>query len=198
MAVPEASLGAVVLVLLLAGLGAPIPEEAALLAGGVIAHRTGFPFWATLLVCAAGVLAGDFVLFTSARRLGPMALERRPFRTLLPPERRAKLEALFERRGGVIVFLARHIAGLRAPIFVLAGVHGMPRGRFFLYDGLGVCVTVPVVVGLGYFLSHYVDQVRHDLARIEEHVLIAAVALLLLYALGATVRRYVHRRRATT
>ena len=42
------------------------------------------------------------------------------------PERREKVEEKFARYGNVIVFMGRHMAGLRAPIFAMAGMHDMP------------------------------------------------------------------------
>ena len=39
----------------------------------------------------------------------------------MTPERREQVEEMFARYGNVIVFMGRHMAGLRAPIFAMAG-----------------------------------------------------------------------------
>ncbi len=57
-------------VLMLCGLGLPIPEDVALLAGGYLAHRgiTRYPI--TLAVSLLGVVTGDNSLFFMGRRFG--------------------------------------------------------------------------------------------------------------------------------
>jgi membrane protein DedA with SNARE-associated domain len=92
---------------------------------------------------------------------------------LLPPERSARIEALYQRRGGWIVFLARHVAGLRAATFVMAGVHRMRPRTFIAWDGLAACVSVPLMVGLGYAGALHLDRVRADIALVERYVLLA-------------------------
>src|SRR5438874_10686005 len=47
------------LTLFAAGLGLPIPEEVAIIAGGVLAHEHVVHWWIALPVCILGVLGGD-------------------------------------------------------------------------------------------------------------------------------------------
>ena len=184
----HASLGLLFVGLVAAGLGVPVPEDILLLLAGSLAHRTSLSLLLVLPVCMTGVLLGDLLLFTSARRLGEHALERPLFRRLLPPKVRQRVEALMSKRGPVIIFVARHVAGLRAPVFALAGMHGMPLGRFVLWDALGMLISVPVTVSLGYFFSQHIDRVRTGMAS-AEHWILAGVALALAaYALIVGVR----------
>jgi membrane protein DedA with SNARE-associated domain len=168
--------------LLAAGLGVPLPEDVVLLAGGVLAHRGVTSLPGTLAVCAAGVLGGDVLLFLWARRLGESAYTLPAVARLLPPARRARVERLFTRHGGRIVFVARHLAGLRAPVFAVAGIHGLPLGRFLFWDALGLCVSAPAVVGLGYLFSDRIDRIRGDLSRAEHWALLLFVLGFAVYA----------------
>ena len=161
----------VVVALIVAGLGVPVPEDIMLLAAGVLVHRGEVSYPGALLACAIGVIIGDTTIFLIARRLGPSALERRPFKLLITPERRARIEHMFERYGNVIVFMARHMAGLRAPTFAMAGMHGMSLGKFWLWDGLGLCISAPVVIGIGYWLADNLEDARERLASFEYVIL---------------------------
>ena len=61
--------------------------------------------------------------------------------------------------------MGRHMAGLRAPMFAMAGMHNMPISKFWLWDGLGLCVSAPVVIGIGWWLADKLDEaqeVLHD------------------------------------
>jgi membrane protein DedA with SNARE-associated domain len=171
------------------GFGFPVPEDVVLLAAGALAHRGIVPLAPAVAVCMAGVLAGDVVLFVTARRLGPGALDRPLFRRILPPERRRKLEGFLEARGGAAVFIARHVAGFRAPVFALAGMHGMPLARFILWDALALCISAPAVFTLGWWSSAHLELARRGLARLEHWLLLGVALVVLGYSLFATLRR---------
>ncbi len=185
----HAPLGLLVLALLAAGLGLPLPEDLVLLTAGGLSHRGGVALPLTVAVCAAGVLGGDLILFLTARRLGPAALSRRPFRALLPPERRTRIEGMLRRRGPAVIFVARHLAGIRAPTFALAGIHGMPLRTFLMWDALGACVSVPLTVVIGYLFSEHLDRVGRGMSRVEHWVAAAAVTVLCTYLLVQWLRR---------
>jgi membrane protein DedA with SNARE-associated domain len=176
--------GSVVLIfiwLVVGGLGVPIPEDIALLATGVLVHRGALELPIAMIVVIVGVLAGDVMLFLLARRLGPAIYQRRPFRRLLPPQRRARIEDAYRRHGGRLVFLARHVAGLRAAVFAMAATHGMSFRRFLAWDALAACVSVPLIVALGYFGSQHADRIRQGIATGRELALLALVLALLVY-----------------
>jgi membrane protein DedA with SNARE-associated domain len=169
----QGSMVLVFLWLVIGGVGLPVPEDAALLAAGVLVHRGATGPVVAVALCFLGVLGGDAMLFYFARRLGPRAYERKLFRRILPPQRRAKIEEAYARYGGRLVFFARHVAGLRAAVFAMAGIHGMRPARFFAWDAAAACVSIPVVVGLGYVGSTHVDLVRHGIARAHHYILLA-------------------------
>jgi len=162
--------------LVIAGFGVPIPEDVVLLAGGVLAHRGITSIPATAAVCFVGVLVGDAILFTMARRLGPAALERPAVARFLTRERRARIEALMGRHGGAVVFVGRHLAGARTPVFAMVAIHGMERWRFVLWDALALCVSAPLVLGLGYAFSDRIDLVHRQMARADHYLLLVCVA----------------------
>ncbi len=178
------SIALVVLALIVAGLGVPIPEDIMLLAAGVLVHRGEVSYVGALIACAIGVFVGDTTIFLIARKLGPAALTRRPLRWVITPERRAQVEEMFHRRGNVIVFMGRHMAGLRAPIFAMAGMHNMKLRSFWLWDGLGLCVSAPVVIGIGWWLADRLDDARMYMQHFEYAVgglLVCAVVGFLLW-----------------
>lgn len=161
------SLALIAAALLVAGLGVPLPEDPLLLAAGVVSHLQGIWLPGVIVGAASTILAADLTLFSLARRLGPSVLDRPLLGRLLSTERRARLEELFARRGDVVVFTARHLPGLRTPVFVLAGLHGMRPSRFVLWDGLGLLITAPLMVSAGWLGSAHVDLVARELSRAE-------------------------------
>jgi membrane protein DedA with SNARE-associated domain len=186
------SLALIVAWLLIGSLGVPLPEDAALLAAGVMIERgLTHPILAIVLVIA-GVLGGDAVLFFAARRLGPEAYKRKLFQKLLPPARREKIDRAFEKYGGRFVFLARHVAGLRGAVFAMAGIHGMAPRKLFFWDALAACISIPIVMALGYFGSAHIDRIRHGISHVEHSVVLVAV----IAVLGFVTWRHLHLRSA--
>jgi membrane protein DedA with SNARE-associated domain len=174
-ALQHGSIVFVFLWLAVGGLGAPLPEDVALLAAGALIERGAASPIAMFAVVMFAVLGGDAVLFFGARRLGPSALNRRPFCKLLPPARRAKLEAAYRRHGGLVVFIARNVAGVRAAAFALAGIAGMSPRKFLTCDAAAACIGVPFFMWLGYAGAEHADDVRAALAVVQRGILLAGV-----------------------
>jgi membrane protein DedA with SNARE-associated domain len=168
--------GAIFALLVGGGVGAPVPEELVQLTAGFLAHAEYLRFVPALVTCWLGIVTGDFLFYSLARRHGAAVLETRPVRRVLTPRRRAWLEQHFRRHAFWTVVIARHTSGLRLPAFALAGTHGVRPRTFLLADALSALVSVPVVVSLGYLLSHELAEVRRRV-RLAELGIVAAVLL---------------------
>jgi membrane protein DedA with SNARE-associated domain len=191
-AVLQGSLVFVFAWLALGGLGAPLPEDAALLSTGVLIQRGTVPAALGLAVVLVGVLGGDALLFFAARKLGPRAYERRMFQRILPPARRAKIEGAYRRFGGRLVFVARHVGGLRAATFAMAGITGMRPLRFLAWDAAAAALSVPLMVGVGYYGATHVERMRKGVAHVQHYIAFAAI----LVVVGAFVWHQIRSLRA--
>jgi len=167
------SLPLLVALLLVAGLGVPIPEDVMVIAGGVLAHRTALPWPLVLLALYAGAIGADCLLYAMARRYGEGLLARAPFRWILSSERRVRVRQLFAHYGARAVFVGRHLGGVRALVFAMAAIEGVPFRIFLLWDAVAGLITVPFVFGLGYLFSAHVSAVAQGLARAEHWALFA-------------------------
>jgi membrane protein DedA with SNARE-associated domain len=164
------------LALCLGGVGFPIPEEVPVLTAGVLAHRGVVRWWLALLVCIAGVVTGDLVLYLTGRRWGERALDLRLVRRFLDVERRRALEAAYRRYGMLIVFAARHVIGLRAAAFVMAGVVRLPFWKFALADGVAIAYGIPLNFAIAYFFSEHLHAILADLRRVESWIALVLLA----------------------
>jgi membrane protein DedA with SNARE-associated domain len=177
------------LILFLAGLGVPIPEEVPVLASGVLAHEGVVRWWLTLPVCVLGVLSGDVALYWVGRHWGERVLAWRIVRFVLSREREEALKAAYRRHGVKIVFTARHVMGLRAAAFLTAGIARVPFGRFLAVDAAGALLGVPVAFGLAFFFTDQLEQIVRDVHRVERWVALIALALAAAYFAVRTYRR---------
>lgn len=158
------------------GLGVPVPEELVQLTAGYLARRGVLWLPATMAVAWVGIVTGDFLLFRASRRLGPSVLASRHVVRVLTPGRRALVERHFARHAILTIVVARHASGLRLPVFALAGTSGVRSATFLLADGLSALVSVPLVVGAGWYLAGHVEELRRDIHWIEAALAVVAVA----------------------
>jgi membrane protein DedA with SNARE-associated domain len=177
----------VFLVLVVAGLGVPIPEELVVLASGVLAHEGVVRWWLMLAVCLLGVLTGDVVLYWVGHHWGERVLACRPVRWGLSPEREKALKAAYRRHGVKIVLTARHVTGLRAAAFLTAGIARVPFGRFLAADTAAATIGVPVTFGLAFFFAAQLQQIQAGVHRAERW---AVVLALLVAGAWIAVRAY--------
>ncbi|HYR79116.1 MAG TPA: DedA family protein, partial [Candidatus Dormibacteraeota bacterium] len=168
-------------VLLLCGLGMPIPEDVALLAGGYMVHRgiTRYPI--TLAVSLVGVVAGDNSLFFLGRRFGTGWVR---YFGIGRPGRQVQIERIqkfMQRHGHRAIFYARFLAGLRALIYLSAGSFGVRPAVFLVYDLLGAIISVPIVVTLGYIFGAQLERIVKYLGGFERLIVIVLILSAILY-----------------
>lgn len=136
--------------LVLTGLGMPVPEDVILVAAGAVVSWGGSGFYPLVGVALLGILVGDGLVFSLGHRYGTALLHRRPFRYLVRPHRLAKARHLFRKRGAGAIWLARFVPGVRFVVFFLAGASGVGTATFFAMDLLGALISVPLLVLVGY------------------------------------------------
>jgi membrane protein DedA with SNARE-associated domain len=164
------------LTLFSAGLGLPIPEEAPIVAAGILAHQRVVQWWLALPVCLAGVLLGDVILYWAGRRWGETVLTWPIIRRVVTPARVVTLERGYRRHGVKIIFLARHVMGIRAGAFVVAGTVGIPFWKFLAANGAAALISVPFTFGMAYLFTDQIVELLRDVHRIERWLMLIALA----------------------
>ena len=174
-------------ILLLCGLGLPVPEDIVLVAAGALAEIDGRHWMETTAIMYAGVMLGDSTIFFAGRYLGGKLRTSRWFQRTFSEKKQAKVEALFDRYHSWVLFVGRFLPGLRAPIFFTAGSTRVKYWKFFFFDGMAALISVPFFVWLGHWLwakfSEDLTQLEHALAKTHSYSLIAAAVILLVVVL---------------
>jgi membrane protein DedA with SNARE-associated domain len=151
-------------VLLLCGLGLPIPEDVVLVAAGALGQIDGRDWVEVSVLMYAGVMMGDTMIFFAGHFFGARLRSSRWARRFLSEKKQAKVEDLFERYHSWVLFVGRFLPGLRAPIFFTAGSTRVKFWKFFFFDGLAALISVPFFVWLGHWLW---DKFKDDIAQLE-------------------------------
>jgi membrane protein DedA with SNARE-associated domain len=180
------------ILMILGTLGFPFPEDAILiLAGFLVANETIRPLPAFLTVYS-GLLVTDFLLYSFGKRYGKKLVERKRFRKVISPERLFKIEGKVEKWGILAVFFGRHLFGVRAQIFLAAGVIKMPYRKFLTADGTSALLAIALWGGLGFMGGNSIQLVRRDILLVEQ----IGTAVLATLAGSILFFRYVKKRRS--
>jgi membrane protein DedA with SNARE-associated domain len=150
------------LILLLCGLGLPIPEELTLLTGGFFVSLGIIRFYPTLAIGFLGILGGDLAIYAIGKTWG---------------------RQFFRDHGNKTVFIARFISGLRVAAFFAAGTMGIKLSKFLLHDFLGALILIPLLILLGYYFGASIFWLAEIIHRIDVLLKILAV----LACIGALV-----------
>ena len=173
--------GGIFLLLILGGIGLPFPEDATLVLSGFLASHNVIKPMQGFLVVYSGLLMTDFSLYLVGKKYGRGIVEHKRFHKIISPDRLSKLEEKFRKWGGLVVFLGRHILGLRAQIFLVAGVMRMSATKFLVADAISALFTIALWGGIGYLGGNSLQVLKKDVTRVEH---IAVVVLVILLASG--------------
>jgi membrane protein DedA with SNARE-associated domain len=176
------------------GLGFPMPEELPVVLGGALVNQTNAKdprWWLMLLACILGVLVGDSCLYLIGRFWG-IKLVRLSFikKHLLPPERLIKITHNFDKYGVKILLFARLTPGIRAPIFITAGITKLPWAKFFFADSIYAIPGVSLLFFLGYwFTDNMVDLIKVGESKARPIIIIVALLCVVLYFIYRHLRK---------
>ena len=162
-------------ILLLCGLGAPIPEDITIIAGGMLSYYKITNIYIMILVCFLGVMTGDTTIFLFGNYFGPKIRRKRFFQRLLPPHRLEVVQKKLHREGPKVIFAARFMPGLRMPVYFTAGSLHLPFWKFFLYDGLAAMLSVPAIAYVIYHFGQELDRAVKWIKKVQFGIIVLIV-----------------------
>ncbi|MBI5676280.1 MAG: DedA family protein [Nitrospirae bacterium] len=169
------------ILLILGGIGLPFPEDATLILCGFLLSQTIIKPMPGLLVVYSGLLIADLLLYHFGRKFGRKIVTHKRFQRILSPERFSKIEEQFKRRGSLFILIGRHFIGLRAQIFIVAGVMRMSALKFSIADAVSAIFTIAIMVGAGYAGGNSLQVIKKDISRIEHVAVFVLITMLVIY-----------------
>ncbi len=167
--------------LMLCGLGVPLPEEPVLIAGGYVAYKGYTHLLPTILVSMAAILLGDLVAFYLGRRYGQERAITGFFKRHISLRTLVRARRFMREHGNKTIFLVRFMPGLRMPTYFMAGSLGMRMSVFLTYDCLAALISAPVSILLAYYFGEHIDAALKASGRFHRYLLAAAVIAALVW-----------------
>ncbi len=131
--------------------GALVPGSALIIGISALAPRGLVSIWPLLACATLGAIVGDGISYWLGHRYHGEILRRWPISHY--PELVERSEAFFHRHGAKSVFLARFTPGMRAFVPLVAGMLGMPAGRFYAANILSALAWAPAHIVPGALLG---------------------------------------------
>ena len=183
---------AVMPILAIEAIGAPVPGESLLIFASVLAGRGEMSLPALLIFAWVGSVIGDNLGFLIGRKLGRKTVLRYGAKVGLTNERFSKIEITYVRYGSATVLFARFFSILRQLNGIVAGILGMSWWRFVLFDAVGAALWVTVWV----FLPAYFSEHLAFIVTLAHHKIVV-VSFLIAVGLILVVAFFIRRMRET-
>ncbi|MFB2769638.1 DedA family protein [Pelatocladus sp. BLCC-F211] len=143
--------------ILLENLGIPIPGETVTLVGGFLAGSHELNYWLVLGDAVAGAAIGGICGYWVGRTGGWPMLVRLGSLFRFSETRLLTIKEQFSENAAKAVFFGRFLALLRIFAAPMAGIAGMPFGKFCLYNIIGATAWGGVMVTLAFFAGTVVS-----------------------------------------
>ncbi|HXJ79618.1 MAG TPA: VTT domain-containing protein [Candidatus Methylomirabilis sp.] len=175
--------------------GVPLPAVPALLAVGALAAKghASIPLAIGAIVVVA--LPVDLIWHELGRRRGARLLSTLCRLSVEPDSCVRRTENLFIRYGVKAILAAKFLPGLTTVMPPLAGIFGVPRRKFALYEVSGVCLWAGFWTGLGYLFSDALEVVAMRARDLGRALGVVVALALVAYILFKYVRRRLFLRR---
>ena len=83
-------------------------------------------------------------------------------------ERLKKSKRFFATHGKKAIFFGRFLMGLRAPLFLVAGITKFPFKIFFLMDLVAAVISVPILFSLSFYFGSHIEYALDILSSLQK------------------------------
>ena len=140
-------------------LGVPLPSTPFIVAAGALAYSGQLSFAAALFIACCAALIADLVWYEIGRVRGARVLQFFCRISLEPDYCVRRTENTFARHGAKTLIIGKVVPGVSTLATPMAGVYGLPRLRFLVFDGLGILLWIGTFELLGYEFSDQLENV---------------------------------------
>ncbi len=152
----------IALILVLGGLGLPIPEEAPVILAAILTRNGQMSGVLAFSTCLGGILLGDFIVYLLGYFFGERVMSLPLTRRLLTKAREAQIKGYFHRHGFKILILGRFAVGFRTAAYLTAGILKLPPLKLLLTDFVAAFLSTSLMFALGYLFARQIEKGIHD------------------------------------
>lgn len=172
---------ALTLALIASGCYFPISLDLVVITVTTLAAATGLYHIPTIFFCIfSGVLIGDLINFSIAKRYGPRVLKSSVMQKVLKPAKVDRMTKLLQRFGEKYIFFIRFMPLIRTILYFAAGLIQVSTWKFIFYNGLSTVIYLLVLMTLSYKIGTDIEKLRLSVLQFQllfSGIVIAMIAL---------------------
>jgi membrane protein DedA with SNARE-associated domain len=162
----------VFVLMLLESSSLPVPSEVVLPVAGVLVSMGDLNLWLTIAVATVAGVAGSLIDYFIGLKGVHLLMEHKILGKAVFSTRQLETAAhWFNKRGSIMVFIARFVPGIRTLISFPAGAVKMSMPKFLVYTTIGCLLWNALLIYAGVYLK---DNWR-EVAGVLHYILIAVV-----------------------
>lgn len=146
----------------------PFPGDGITVLGAVLIDAAGWSLWGVLSAVTAGSVVGGMLTYEVGRLVARGQRDSWIGRRLSAPAIQTRVDqvcAYFNRYGAATIAVNRFVPGLRAVVFVTAGLAGLERWRVLVWAIVSAAIWNGALVGAGALVGHNLDALLGLLRR---------------------------------
>ncbi len=156
----------------------PIPSEAIMPTGGLVAQSGKLNFWLVGLAGASGSFFGSLICYGIGSKLGKPFLEKYGKYVLMRQKELDHAQAWFDKYGSGVTLWGRFVPVIRTFISLPAGIYKMDFPRFALYALLGSVPWAFLWAWVGFQFGEHWEGLKSSL-HIVDYVIGGLILLLI-------------------
>ncbi len=154
--------------------GAFLPGDSLLFTLGLLSSQGHFSLLLLWGLVVSAAILGDNVGYATGHYIGPKLFTKEDS-LLFRKSHVARAHHFYERHGKKALILARFVPVVRTFTPILAGVAGMHRGVFMLYNCIGGVLWATLLLGAGYSVGRFIPGADRYLEAIIISIVIISV-----------------------
>lgn len=162
----------------------PFPSEVVMIPAGYLAYQGEINLVAAIVAGTLGSVAGAYVNYFLALKLGRPAMHRLGKRFLVSERTMTLTEAYFAKHGAITTLVGRLLPAVRQLISIPAGLARMPLASFTALTALGAGIWVTVLALLGYYIGDQAAESGDVMRTVTIALVVVVAAIVLMYLLG--------------
>ena len=161
----------------------PVPGETVLLTAAIYAGTGRLNIVLVIIIGTVGTFLGSCVGYLIGATGGQALVTRYGRYVGLTPQRFAAADAFIERRGPIVVMVARFVEGLRQANGIIAGASDLTLRRFLIFNAIGSVIWVITWTLVGDLAGSHVGAIYAAITRyfpIALAIVVVALALVVI------------------
>jgi len=189
----EAGLLVIFFLLIACGLGLPVPEDISIVASGILVSARTTNFFHAFLVCIVGIIIGDSTIYWMGRLLGKKLFKIPVLSKIFHDKLLSIGKIAFHRYGNKIIFFARFLPGLRAPIYFFAGSVKKSFFFFVIMDLIAASISVPIWVYVGKLFAENIPALEKAIKSLQLGSILIVILVIMLFVGAHFIKKKVIR-----